>query len=78
MIQYSSSVSRFVFVFNTRGESPYSAGSSTMFHEVTLPSPDDAEWAEVEAMGPPNDQLLAFARKHRAPQQWYDEPSEPL
>jgi hypothetical protein len=34
---------------------------------------EDAGWAELEGALPPNEELLASARRHRAPQQWYDE-----
>jgi len=34
---------------------------------------DDAEWSELEKTLPSHDQLIASARKHRAPQAWYDE-----
>jgi hypothetical protein len=42
----------------------------------TVPA-DDAHWAQLEDTLPPNDELLASACRHRAPQQWYDEQTGP-
>ncbi len=37
----------------------------------------EEEWNEIEKLLPSNEELLRFARKHRAPQEWYDEPIDP-
>jgi hypothetical protein len=39
---------------------------------------EEDEFAELESMGPSNDALIASARKHRPPQEWYDESIEGL
>jgi hypothetical protein len=34
---------------------------------------DDEDWTDLENMLPSHDELIASAKKHRAPQEWYDE-----
>lgn len=56
-------------VFENVGDEAAADGNATCAED---------EFAELESIGPSNDVLLASAKKHQAPQEWYDESIEGL